>query len=188
MNYEYITSLKDAAIRVGYKIGIVFMLANRILNILLGIAAIIVVPLQFITTFVLGILVSISYGILLLPITFLWVLLLFPMIGVSWLTSKMAWLRIPVGLLGIPWAIVADTYVALMPSMGEIENRAAKFMLIQSWPYSWECWRFQIGKAYINDPDNWQLGEVIRRVSRGNLVMETTVAKIAAGEALDSNV
>lgn len=43
------------------------------------------------------------------------------------------------GLLGIPWAMVADIYICLIPSRGELESRAVKSMLAQSWPYSWEC-------------------------------------------------
>lgn len=164
------------------------MLSNRILNILLVITAFIVVPVQFITTLVLGLLVSLSFGILLLPISLIWILLCFPMIGASWLTAKIGWLRNPIGLLGIPWAMVANTFVALMPSMGELESRAAKLMLTESWPYSWECWRFQAGKANLYDPENHSLRQVIERVSRGNRLMERTVDRIAAGEALDPNV
>ena len=113
------------------------MLANRILRVLVGISGFVVIPVQLITTLVLGILVSVSFGILLLPISLIWILLLFPMIGASWLTAKIEWLRNPIGLLGIPWAIAATTFVALMPSMGELESRAAKLMLTDSWPYSW---------------------------------------------------
>ena len=163
------------------------MLANRILSVLMGITAILVIPVQLITTLVLGLLVSLSFGILLLPISLIWILLSFPMIGASWLTAKMGWLRNPIGLLGIPWAFVANTFVALMPSMGELESRASKLMLTESWPYSWEYWRFQIGKADLYDPENYRLREVIERISHRVPLMERTVNRIAAGEALDPN-
>lgn len=164
------------------------MLANRILNVLVGITAFVVVPVQIISTLILGLLVSISFGLLLMPISLIWILLAFPMIGASWLTAKIGWLRNPIGLLGIPWAIVANTFVALMPSMGELESRAAKLMLTESWPYSWECWRFQGGKINLYDPGSDHIREVIQRVSRRNPLMERTVARIQAGEALDPNV
>ncbi|MBU2620767.1 MAG: hypothetical protein KKD92_00415 [Proteobacteria bacterium] len=164
------------------------MLANRILNVLIGVLAFLVVPLQLITTFVLGLLVSLSFGILLLPITLIWVVFSFPMIGASWLTVKIGWLRTPIGLIGIPWAILADIFVSLMPSMGEMESRAAKLMLAESWPYSWECWRFQIGKLDLSSPECAALREVIGRISRGNPLMERTVNRIASGEALDPKV
>ncbi|MBI5205807.1 MAG: hypothetical protein HZA11_12915 [Nitrospirae bacterium] len=164
------------------------MLANRILNVLVGVLAFLVVPLQLVTTFVLGLLVSLSFGILMLPITLIWVVLSFPMIGASWLTARIGWLRTPIGLIGIPWAILADIFVALMPSMGEMESRAAKLMLAESWPYSWECWRFQIGKLDLSSSDCTPLREVVGRISRGNPLMQRTINRIAAGEALDPNV
>jgi|GEM_PF-1080381 len=164
------------------------MLANRILNVLLGIAAFVVVPVQIITTLVLGILVTISFGLLLIPISLIWIILAFPMIGASWLTAKIRWLRNPIGLLGIPWAMVANTFVALMPSMGELESRAAKLMLAESWPYSWECWRFQVGKINLYDPGSEDIREVIQRASQLNPLMERTVARIQAREPLDPNV
>jgi hypothetical protein len=163
------------------------MLANRILNILLSITYILVIPVQFITTFVLGLLVTISFGILLFPISLIWILLSFPMIGVSWLTSKIKWLRVPLGLLGIPWAFVANIFVALMPSMGELESRAAKLMLTCSWPYSWEFWQFQGGKTYLFDAENKQLEEIIDRRCRMDPLMRRTITRITSGEALDPN-
>ena len=48
------------------------MAANRMLNIVLTILAWVVLPLQIVTTFVLGVLVSISFGLLLLPIRLVW--------------------------------------------------------------------------------------------------------------------
>lgn len=164
------------------------MLANRILYVLVGITAFVLVPVQLIATLVLGFLVSISFGLLLLPISLIWLVLAFPMIGASWLTAKIGWLRNPIGLLGIPWAIAANTFVALMPSMGELEGRAAKLMLIQSWPYSWECFRFQLGKAKLYDPECDELREVIERVSQGVPLMQLTVTRIATGQPLDPNV
>lgn len=164
------------------------MLANRILSALMGIIALLVIPLQLVTTLVLGLLVTLSFGILLLPISLTWIVLSFPMIGVSWLTAKIGWLRTPIGLVGIPWAILANTFVAMMPSMGELESRAAKLMLTESWPYSFECWQFQSGKLDLTSPESVTLHKVIDRISRGNPLMERTVNRIVAGEALDPNV
>lgn len=164
------------------------MLANRILTVLCNITGFVTVPLQFVTTFVLGLLVSISFGLLMLPILLIWILLSFPMIGASWLTAKIGWLRTPIGLLGIPWAIIAHTFIALMPSMGELESRTVKIMIADSWPYSWEFWRFQAGKLGLYEPENYCLREVVERISRGCPLAERTVNRILFGEALDSNV
>ena len=158
------------------------MLANRLLRILDGIISIFVIPVQLVTTFVLGLFVKLTFGILLLPITLIWILLSFPMIGASWLTSKIEWLRTPIGLIGIPWALLTIIFVALMPAMGELESRAAKLMLMESWPYSWECWRFQTRKIDLYNPENANLQEVFTRISHRNPIMETTIKRIYAGE------
>ena len=100
------------------------MTANRILDLVITILAFAVVPIQIVTTFVLGLLVTCSFGFLLLPISLVWVILMFPLVGVSWFCSKFEFLRNPVGFIGIPWAVIADIYCCLMPSMGELESRA----------------------------------------------------------------
>jgi len=109
------------------------MTANRILNAILTISAVVVVPLQIITTIVLGLAVTVTFGLLLLPISLIWALLLFPMVGLSWVCNKTPALRDVIGIVFIPWAVIANTFVALMPSMGEMENRASKLMLCGSW-------------------------------------------------------
>ena len=68
--------------------------------------------------------------------TSIWALLLFPMVGLSWICNKAPVLRDVIGIVFIPWAVIADTFVALMPPMGELENRASKLMLCGSWPFT----------------------------------------------------
>ncbi len=164
------------------------MLANRILHGVLFVTSIVVIPLQFVTTLLLGWLVSLTFGLLLLPMSLIWILLSFPILGASWLCSKIEWLRTPIGLVGIPWVVVANTFVALMPSMGEIEGRTSKLLLAECWPYSWEWWMFRIGKAPLAAPENVSLRKLVHRITDGVPLMERTVNRIAAGESLDPNV
>ena len=96
------------------------MITNRILFVLVSILSFVVVPIQFVTTLVLGLAVSITFGLLLLPISLVWMLLYFPLLGLSWACNRVAALREIAGILFLPWVIVADTFVALMPSMGEL--------------------------------------------------------------------
>ena len=162
------------------------MLSNKILNVLLDVTAFLFLPVQFLTTFILGILVSVSFGLLLLPISVLWMLISFPMIAVSWLTSRIEWLRTPLGLMGIPWAIAANVFVSLMPSMGELESRAAKLMFTETWPYSWEFWRFQTGKTNLfASLDNICLIEIFERISKRDPLRKSTIHRIVSGEPLD---
>jgi hypothetical protein len=116
------------------------MFANRILNIILTIFYFVVVLIQIVTTIVLGLAVTVTSGLLLLPISLIWALPLFPMMGLSWICNKVPALRNVIGIIFIPWAVTANIFVALMPSMGELENRASKLMLSGSWPYTWEFW------------------------------------------------
>ena len=164
------------------------MAANRLLDAILTVTAWIVLPAQLVTTLVLGILVRISFGSLLLPISLVWMLLLFPMLGASWLCGRIEVLRNPIGLLGVSWALVADTYAALIPSMGELESRASKLMLAESWPFSWEFWRFQIGRLDIDSTQAVSLRECLARVSRNDPVKQRTLGRLARREPLDPQV
>ena len=168
------------------------MVANRILNVVLTMLAWIVLPLSFVTTFVLGVLVSITFGLLLLPISLVWIILLLgPLLGLSWLCQKVPPFRNLVGVLFLPWAVLADTFVCLMPSMGELENRAAKLMLCNTWPFTWEFWQFWSGRLDLTSsesPEAIALSEVITRVSRRDALMQRVVTRIINGQELDSNL
>jgi hypothetical protein len=145
------------------------MWANRIVDASLMILSWVVVPLQVVTTFVLGILVTISFGLLLLPFTLIWVVLfLGPLLALSWLWRKMPLLRIPVRCCGIPFAVVGDTYCCLIPSMGEWESRYTKLALCETFPFTLDCWALICGKRSISfqDPDN--LDKVILGFYRKN--------------------
>jgi len=144
--------------------GETIMLANRLLNPILTLLALVLLPVQLLTTALLGLLVTLTFGLLLLPISAVWVVLLFPLLGASRVCSKVPPLRSLVGLLLLPLAVVANSYAALMPSMGELESRAIKLLLTSAWPFSWELWQFSRGRLDLNAPEAEQLVEVLRRV------------------------
>ena len=164
------------------------MLANRLLGTLLTVLSLVVVPVQLVTTFLLGILVSISFGLLLLPLSAIWMALIFPMLAVSWLCSRLEALRNPLGVLGIPWAAVATTYACFIPSMGEVESRAVKLMLAESWPYKWEFWQFQRGRLGLASIEGRPFDMILAQISRGDPVRQWTLDHLSAGEALDADV
>ena len=108
------------------------MITNKIIDIILTITAWVVVPLQLITTFVLGILVNLTFGLLLWPFSLVWmVLFLSPLIGVSYVWERVPFTRLFVSVLGIPLAVIADTYVSLVPSMGEMDSRIVKWYIVK---------------------------------------------------------
>ncbi|MGA9771693.1 MAG: hypothetical protein WBV94_21865 [Blastocatellia bacterium] len=164
------------------------MLANRILDLILSVIALPVVLVQFVTTFVLGLLVSLSFGLLLWPISFVWMLFLAPLLGLSWVCSKLPLLRNILGIIGIPLALLADVYVSLMPSMGELENRASKMLLCQTWPFTWVFWRFLSGDLDLFSPNAHELNVIIARLTKRDPVLYQTVHRIINREPLDPHV
>ena len=130
------------------------MITNRILEIILGVISIVVIPIQIITTFILGILISITFGLLLFPLNFIWtIIFLYPLIGLSYVYEKLAILRIPVAIIGIPLAVLGNTFAALIPAMGETESRISKLLLTESFPYSWHYHGLTLGSLIIKFTD-----------------------------------
>jgi hypothetical protein len=165
-------------------------IANRILDVLISILAFVVIPIQIVTTLVLGLAVSLTFGLLLLPISLLWMLLYFPMLGLSWVCNRVSGLRELIGILFIPWVLVADVFVALMPSMGELESRASKLMLCGCWPYTWEFSRFLAHKLELesSNPDAIALCEVLDRTAQRDPLMQRVILRVQAQESLDPGV
>ena len=130
------------------------MITNKIILIIISITAIIVIPVQLVTTLVLGILFSITFGLLLIPFSIIWIVLFYgPLIGLSYLYERVKLLRPFIVIIGIPIAVIGDTYVALIPSMGEMESRFSKMIICQSFPYSWRFVQFLYKgrKEYLDD-------------------------------------
>lgn len=141
------------------------MITNKIISIIIAITGFIVIPVQMITTFVLGIIVSLTFGLLLIPISLIWVVLfLGPILGLSYIYEKVAILRPFISIIGIPLAVIGDTYVALMPSMGEMDGRYAKMVICQTFPYTWRFNQFQNNKLNIGKDD--VLVKILREVSK----------------------
>lgn len=139
------------------------MITNKIINILISITAFFVIPVQFITTFVLGIIVNLTFGLLLIPLSIIWIVLfLGPLLGLSYVYENFPISRPFVSIIGIPLALIADTYVALIPSMGEKDSRFSKLLYCQTFPYTWTFNKFYTQKFDIskNDVFNKILTEV----------------------------
>ena len=122
---------------------------NRILEIILGILSIVVIPVQAITTFLLGILISITFGLLLYPLNLVWTIFMYPLVGLSYVYEKVPMLRILVAIIGIPIAVIANTYASLIPSMGDTGKRLSKLLLTESFPYSWHYYRLTLSSIVI---------------------------------------
>jgi hypothetical protein len=141
------------------------MITNKIIHIIIAITGLIVIPVQLITTFVLGLLVILTFGLLLIPFSVIWIVLfLGPLLGLSYVYEKVAITRIFISIIGIPLAVIGDTYVSLLPSMGEWDSRASKMIICQTFPYTWRFLQFQSNKLNIGKND--VLTKILREVSR----------------------
>jgi hypothetical protein len=130
------------------------MLANKIISVVIAVTGFIVVPIQLITTFILGLLVKITFGFLLIPFSIIWIILfLGPLLGLSFVYERVYILRIISAIIGIPIAVLGDTYVALLPSMGEMESRYSKMILCQTFPYTFRYLQFSKGKFLLEKDD-----------------------------------
>jgi len=141
------------------------MITNKIIQIIISITAIIIIPVQFITTFILGLLVRLSFGLLLFPLNFVWITIFYgPLFGLSYLYEKITFLRPLVGLIGIPFAVVGNMYVALIPSMGEMESRFEKMLICQTFPCSWKFKQLQNDNIDIEKNDI--LNNMLREITK----------------------
>ena len=162
------------------------MRTHSILRVVNGVLAVPLLPLVLLSTFVLGILVTVTFGLLLLPISLVWVVLfLGPLLGLSWLWLRVPFLRVPVALVGIPLAALANAYAALMPSMGENASRATKLLQVSVWPYSLQYWQWDMGRLQLDDPEAKELAVAIQREAYKNPLLTWYVqAKTAHPEAV----
>jgi len=126
------------------------MITNKIVLTIISVTALIFIPIQLITTFVLGILVTLTFGLLLIPFNIIWlVLFYFPLIALSYIYDHISILKPFVAIIGIPLAVLGDTYVALIPSMGEMNSRYAKMVHCQTFPYTWRFFQYLRDKLDI---------------------------------------
>lgn len=165
------------------------LLACRILNIFVTVVSFVTVPLQVVTTAVGGCLVSCTLGLLLLPLSLIWMVFLGLLLATSWLWEQtqvlddpalgilrpigVPVLRIPLAVIGIPLALFAQIYASLVPSMGEIEARHVKLVTCWVWPFSIDYWRFCVRLEPVDSPyAEWRYDQLVRaaRLARVELL------------------
>jgi len=151
------------------------MRTNRLLGIAIGLSSVVVIPLQWITTFLLGILANLTFGLILIPFSVVWTLcFLGPLLALSWLWGKTLsrWekapvLTIPLAVVGTPLAFVGNIYVSLIPSMGERDSRISKLLLTESWPHTRNCMRLIANKLLLfTEPGAEEFGRILTQFTR----------------------
>ena len=77
------------------------------------------------------------FGVLIFPVlSVIWLPFFGVTLGLSRLYRAAPWLSIPIGVVGIPFALVGTIYTGLIPSMGEIEQKWVKLSICDSFPFT----------------------------------------------------
>jgi len=66
----------------------------------------------------------------------IWLPFLGVTLGLSCLYRAAPWLSVPIGIVGIPFAVIGTVYTDLIPSMGEFEQKWVKRSICDSFPFS----------------------------------------------------
>lgn len=119
---------------------------NSVLRFLLLPAFLLIAPV----TIILGLLVTATFGLLLVPLSALWLPFLGALLGTSWLWTRVPFARPLLLAPGPLIALIGYAYVSLCPDMGEKYQKAVKLGVCDSWPYSFQVYRVlarQLGDA-----------------------------------------
>ena len=139
------------------------MLANRIAQVLGGILSWITLPISLVTNLGGGCLVAITFGLILIPLTLIWMVFLGLLLGISWLWERAPWpLQVLLAIPGIPIAAIGYVYVLMIPSPGEPEATTAKLLMCQTFPYEMDLLRYQRLQRHENTGGTAALSDGIR--------------------------
>lgn len=88
-----------------------------------------------------GYLVTVTFGLLLLPLRLLWLPFLGFLLGSGWL-----WVKVPLSrpfliFPGVLLSAVANIYIAMVPDMGQSYQKQLKMIICNLWPYSYLVWK-----------------------------------------------
>ena len=123
------------------------MFANRVVNFVTRLLSPVTAPIQLATAFVLGFLAFVTFDLILLPFTVVWIVLfLGPLIATSWLWDRAPLLRLPLAIPGVPLAILGGICVGLMPARDEFASKSMKLLICWTWPFSLDYLAYQRGE------------------------------------------
>lgn len=124
------------------------MIVNRIAFFLGGALSWVTFPIGLITNLGGGCLVSITFGLILLPLSLIWMLIMGLLLAISWLWERVPWpLQVPLAIGGAPLAAIGYAYVLMIPEPGEEESRRSKILLCQTFPFEMDLIRYRRAQA-----------------------------------------
>lgn len=120
------------------------MIANRAAVILGGLLSWITLPIALLTNLGGGCLVAVTFGLILLPLSLIWMVFLGLLLGMSWVWERVPWpLQVLLAVPGIPIASIGFAYVLMIPEPGEPESRRSKILLCQTFPFEMDLLRYR---------------------------------------------
>ena len=136
---EIVSALVAEATRIGPQDPLtIFAYGLNTVCRLLLLPTLLLIPL---VTAVLGLLVAITFGLLLLPLSLLWMPIFGFLIGSSWLWIRAWYVRPLILILGVVIAILGNLYTSFVLDMGEKYQKVLKIGLCDSWPHSYNVFR-----------------------------------------------
>jgi len=114
-----------------------------VVNIVCTVVAVVLFPIGVITTFLGGLLIGLTFGLLLIPINLIWLSIFGALAGTSWLWLHAWYLRPLLVLPGLLLAVVGSVFVVLTPMPEETlrGDKALKGFLASEWPLTWLIWQ-----------------------------------------------
>ena len=150
---------------------------SRVLWVLTGFSGFVVVPISFISIPVIAAVDLLTFGLLKSIFNLICVpIFLGPLLGLSWLWEVLPALRLPIAFIGVPLALLAHTYIALVGSLmpwGKFGSKAADLAMCESWPFSRDFLAFEIGMVPRHSERFSNLAPLISRVRHGNPILES---------------
>lgn len=147
------------------------MIINKILNVLLRITDFVLLIPHLILINLTALLAWLTGGIILIPLSLIWILFYLPMIGLSWIYTKVPFLRIPIAILGLPIAFLGYIYINCITHMGEKRQKVLKQFMCISWPFSHDAQLFAEGKL-VDESRYARIAEIASQNKMLDLILD----------------
>lgn len=120
------------------------MIANGATIILGGILAWITIPISLVTNLLGGCVVSCTFGLILIPLSLIWMVFLGLILGLSWLWERVPWpVQVLIAIVGVPVAAIASAYVLMIPEPEEDDSHRSKSLLCLTFPFEMDLLRYR---------------------------------------------
>ncbi len=141
------------------------MRTQRIVSLVCGIVGIPLFPVSCVA----GCLFALAAVPLLLALSIVWIVVfLGPLLALSWLWLRLPLLRVPLAVVGLPFAVLGYALVFVVPETPEdVDAKLSKLLLAIMWPYSAVMWEWDMSGRVASPAWGREFGAVLWREVRG---------------------